>query len=245
MNAPAPPPQTLDWRIRADLEGRIRSGEWRPGHRIPTEHELMARYACSRMTVSKAITALVRAGLVERRKKAGSFVARPRTQTAVVKIPDIPALIRARGESYRFQLLTRRLRMLDPNDPGESQLESDRKVLEVSGVHFAANAAFALEVRVLNLDAVPEAATVEFDVTPPGTWLLQHIPWTEARHRIVAINADAQIARSLEIKRGTACLLVERHTSQLGDWITFARLVFPGDRYDLTASFGPEADGGP
>jgi GntR family histidine utilization transcriptional repressor len=62
---------SLDARIRADLEGRIRSGDWPPGARIPTEHELTAQYGCARMTVHKAISALVAAGLIERRKKAG------------------------------------------------------------------------------------------------------------------------------------------------------------------------------
>ena len=56
---------------------RILSGEWPPGHRIPFEHELTARYRCSRMTVSKALGDLVAAGLIERRRRAGSFVRRP------------------------------------------------------------------------------------------------------------------------------------------------------------------------
>jgi len=30
-------------RIREDIEGRIHSGEWKPGTRIPTEQELAAR----------------------------------------------------------------------------------------------------------------------------------------------------------------------------------------------------------
>ena len=37
---------TFHHRIRADLEGKILSGEWPPGHRVPFEHELMAGYGC-------------------------------------------------------------------------------------------------------------------------------------------------------------------------------------------------------
>ena len=57
----------LHQRIRSDIEARIRSGEWTPGHRAPTEAELMAAYDCSRMTVNKAMIALVEAGLIVRR----------------------------------------------------------------------------------------------------------------------------------------------------------------------------------
>ncbi len=61
---------TLYKQIRLDIERRILTGEWPPGHRIPFEHELMARYRCSRMTVSKALSELAQADLIERRRKA-------------------------------------------------------------------------------------------------------------------------------------------------------------------------------
>ena len=57
-------------RIRNDLEARIMSGDWPPGHRVPFEHELMETYSCSRMTVNKVLSALADAGLVVRRRRA-------------------------------------------------------------------------------------------------------------------------------------------------------------------------------
>jgi len=199
----------------------------------------MADYGCARMTVSKAIGALVQTGLIERRKKAGSFVVQPRLQTAVLEIPDIPTLLASRGEAYRFQRLSRRERALDSDDFDEAAIDASGYVLEVSGVHFANAAPFAVEHRVLNLAAVPEAHELPFDKVPPGSWLLEHVPWTEARHQISAVNVDAATARRLNIARSQACLQVKRHTYRVGEWITFVRLVFPGDRYDLTAVFGP------
>ena len=239
MSESTPPFRTLDRRIRDDLESRIRSGDWKPGDRIPTEQELMAQYGCARMTVGKAVSGLVDAGLVERRKKAGSFVARPHVQTAVLEIPDLPALIEKRGQTYRFERLSWRLRSLILDDPGEAALGSDGEILAVSGVHHANDVPFALEHRVINLAAVPDAKGNAFEQEPPGSWLLHHVPWTEAHHKISAVNLDAKQARLLATPRATACLRVERHTYRSGDWITFVRLTFPGDRYDLTASFRP------
>ena len=46
-------------RIRRDIEARIMSGEWAPGTRIPYEHQLMASYGCSRMTVNRALRTLM------------------------------------------------------------------------------------------------------------------------------------------------------------------------------------------
>lgn len=230
---------SLDARIRADIEGKIRSGEWPPGARIPTEHELKAHYGCARMTVHTAITTLVAAGLIERRKKAGSFVASPHVQTAVFEIPDIAAVIAARGESYSFTLLGR------TRAPASSLAAGDHpgfaltgEVLVVDGLHVAQGRPFCLEHRVINLKAAPAADGVDFSTTSPGSWLLGHIPWTQARHRIAACAAG-HAAAQLEIGRAAACLQVERWTWRLGEPVTFVRQLFPGDRYDLIAEFAP------
>ena len=98
---------SLHRRILEDVEGRIMSGEWPPGHRIPFEHELTAQYGCSRMTVNKALTELVKRGLIERRRKSGSFVTRPHAQSAVLEIHDIEAEVRSLGLPYRYQRLAR------------------------------------------------------------------------------------------------------------------------------------------
>lgn len=62
-------------KIRADIYQAIASGTWAPGARIPFEHELMAAYGCSRMTVTKALAPLAKGGLIVRRRRAGTFVA--------------------------------------------------------------------------------------------------------------------------------------------------------------------------
>src|SRR5207244_10847018 len=105
-----PCPYTTLFRSRADIEKRILTGEWPPGHRIPFEHELVARYGCSRMTVNKALSELAQADLIERRRRAGSFVRRPQHQSAVLKIADIRAEITALGRAYGYELLHRKLR---------------------------------------------------------------------------------------------------------------------------------------
>ena len=78
----------LHQRIRDDIEARIMSGEWPPGHRIPFEHELMAEYGCSRMTVNKVLSTPAANVLIARRRRAGTVVAVPRAERAVLDIQD-------------------------------------------------------------------------------------------------------------------------------------------------------------
>jgi len=226
-------------RIRSDIEGRIMSGEWPPGHRLPFEHELMDTYACARMTVNKVLSGLAAAGLVERRRRAGSFVSRPKVHSAVLQIPDLKAEVESRGEQYGYRLLERQKRGATRQDKARLDVDLRAPVLALRCRHDAAKQPFALEDRLMNLKAVPEAARQDFTIVPPSTWLVDHVPWTEAEHRISACNADKSLAGDLNIDEGAACLVIERRTWRNGDPITAVRLVHPGPLYDLTARFTP------
>jgi GntR family histidine utilization transcriptional repressor len=230
---------TLHDRIRANIERRILSGAWRPGHRIPFEHELMAQYDCARMTVSKAIASLVEAGLIVRRRKVGSFVAQPRVHSVVLDIPDIQADIAARGDFYALRLLSCKRRRAN-HKLSEEKMLGCKELLALRCLHLASARPFALEDRLINLDAVPEAADVDFATIAPGTWLLEHVPWTEAEHRITAMNAAAGVASLLGLAPKTACLALERRTWRGREHITHVRQIFPGADYDLIAKFGPQ-----
>jgi GntR family histidine utilization transcriptional repressor len=232
-------PATLHERIRAEIEDRILTGAWKPGHRIPYEHELTAQFGCARMTVSKAIAGLVDAGLIVRRRRVGSFVAQPRIHSAVLAIPDIQGEVTARGAAYGLKLLSRRRRKPMRSEPDELKLAGGGDLLAVRCLHLADGQPFALEDRQISLVAVPEAEDADFSITAPGIWLLSHVPWTEAEHRIAAINADAETAELLAIADGTACLSLERRTWRGDRHITHVSQVFPGETYDLIARFTP------
>ncbi|WP_428629957.1 UTRA domain-containing protein [Sphingopyxis sp.] len=214
-------------RIREDIEGRIHSGEWKPGTRIPIEQDLALHYGCARATVSKALGELVAAGLVERRRKAGSFVAHPPVHSAVMTVPDLAELIAARGEAYRWEARTIVRR----------QNTNDADTLQIDGIHFAADEPFALERRTIELAEVPAAADADFNVEAPGTWLLAHIPWTSARHVVRAVGATRTEATALATSSGAACLQLERDTWRGDRPVTHVRQLFRGDRFDLVAEF--------
>lgn len=228
-------------RIRSDIEGRIMSGEWPPGHRLPYEHELVDTYSCARMTVNKVLSGLAAAGLVERRRRAGSFVSRPKVHSAVLQIPDLKAEVESRGERYDYMLLQQRKRPATSDDRARLDLKSSTPVLALRCRHDAAKQPFALEDRILNLNAVPEAARQDFSIVPPSAWLVDHVPWTEAEHRISAGNADKALAAALNIDEGAACLIIERRTWRSGEPITAVRVIHPGLLYDLTARFTPSS----
>ncbi len=64
-------------RIYKELRQGITSGRYKEGERLPTEAQLVKRYATSRPTVARALLDLQRDGLVNRRAGSGTYVTRP------------------------------------------------------------------------------------------------------------------------------------------------------------------------
>lgn len=233
----------LHEKIRADFESRILAGTLAPGDRLPTEQELMQAHGCSRMTVNKALSALQSAGLVERRKKAGSFVARPRVHSMVLDIPDLAAQIAERGQRHSYLLVGREIRAARPELGQEVALANGAALLELDGIHYADGTPLAVEHRLIAVHAVPAILEVDLAMVSPGSWLLQHVPWTEAENRISAVGATREEAAHLAIAPGAPCLCIERHTWRGGDPITYVRQVFLAIAYDMVARFGPAGGG--
>lgn len=238
------PAMSLHQRILTDIQQLILSGRWPPGHKIPVEHELMKQYDCSRMTVSKVLTQLANARMIERRRKSGSFVSRPHSQSAVLTIPDIKTEVAALGAPYSFEILHKARRRSASEERERLGVERSVPVLEIECRHLAGERPFCFEQRLINLEAVPEAAKESFTDIAPGAWLLQRVPWTLAEHRIRATAADAHSAKVLGIGKGAAVLSIERTTrSAQSTAITLVRLVYPGDQHELVATFSPERAG--
>jgi GntR family transcriptional regulator, histidine utilization repressor len=230
---------SLHQRILADIQSLILSGEWEPGRKIPVEYELMKQYQCSRMTVSKVLTQLANARMIERRRKRGSFVSRPHSQSAVLTIPDIKTEVAALGLSYSFEVVRRMRRRITMDERSVLGVKRTIPVLEIVCCHRADARPFCFERRLINLDVVPEAGKEDFKDMAPGTWLLQRVPWMLAEHRIRAAEADSETAAALGIRRNAAVLTIERTTRSAQSTITFVKLAYPGDLHELVAIFSP------
>jgi GntR family transcriptional regulator len=61
-------------RLTSVLRGRIESGEWPEGHRIPSIEELCDEYAVARNTVRQALQLLKTDGLIDGGRGVGTFV---------------------------------------------------------------------------------------------------------------------------------------------------------------------------
>lgn len=67
-------PVPLYHQLAERLFAEIRGGRYRPGSKLPSEHELAETYGLGRPTVRQATAALIQRGLLERRRGSGTYV---------------------------------------------------------------------------------------------------------------------------------------------------------------------------
>jgi GntR family transcriptional regulator len=79
---PRPDARPLYQQVEAILLARIVGGDWPPGHNLPSEPDLAAELGVSQGTVRKALAALERRHLIERRQGRGTTVSRHTGDTA-------------------------------------------------------------------------------------------------------------------------------------------------------------------
>lgn len=75
-------------RIAATIRDRINSGQWPPGQRVPSQHDLAVEFDVARATVQSALRLLAASGLIATRQGAGTFVA----ETPPPGDDDLPAV---------------------------------------------------------------------------------------------------------------------------------------------------------
>lgn len=104
----APP---LYRKIAAELRHRIKSGDLRPGDKLPTERRLAELYTTSRDTVRTATAALVNEGLVVRVPgRAGGMVVRERLRlTFHASYAERPGAPRSESDAWHDDVLAQGL----------------------------------------------------------------------------------------------------------------------------------------
>lgn len=103
LNADSPVP--LYHQLAELLGARIRSGDFRVGARIPSEHALARRYGVGRPTVRQATDLLVRRKLIERRRGSGTFVLERAPEVDLFSLAGTLRAFRESGVEMESQIL--------------------------------------------------------------------------------------------------------------------------------------------
>ncbi|MEL7296982.1 MAG: GntR family transcriptional regulator [Pseudomonadota bacterium] len=216
--------------IRAELLDRIRNNVWPPGFTVPREEDLADEFGVARGTVRRALASLVAAGLLERRKRAGTRVVEPTSHQSTLKIPIIRHEIETQGRDYGY----RRLSAAEGADVrDEHELFSGAALRHVVCLHLGDGKPYQLENRLINVDLVPEALDEAFTEISPNEWLLAQAPYSSVRTTMRAAAAGADVATLLSLPEGAPVFVIERITRLDGIPVTHVVMTYPGSQFEL------------
>ena len=232
--APASEPSlALYEQVKEHITRRIQSGEWPAGHRLPSEHELVAQFGISRMTANRALRELVDQGRIVRVAGVGSFVAEEKPQSTLLNISNIASEIRGRGHDYGFRLLVSERMPASPDVAAWMDVRMGESLFHCVCLHLEDGVPVQLEDRYVNPRIVPAFLEQDFSVSTPSEYLVRNVPFDQIEHLVDAVLPTPEQAERLAMDRADPCLLLTRRTWIRGQTVTLVRCLHPAARYRL------------
>lgn len=197
-------------RLRDVLLREITGSQLPPGTKLPTEGQLSERFGVSRATVRDAVSALVEAGYVVRRRGSGSYVTeRRRMPHGLDSTLSYLAMIESAGCRAGMHVVEAALEPCSEDD-GALQLGPDDTVLAVERVRTADDRPV-----IYSRDRIP-AQLLRTDLNlhelDPSLFALLKSCGYEADHATATLRAVASnghVAKMLGIRRGKPLLYIE------------------------------------
>jgi GntR family transcriptional regulator len=216
------------------LEGRIRSGDWKPGDMIPPESELILQFGVSRITVRKVLDMLVTEGLLVRERGRGSFVAAPKLEHGMSRIVSFTDDMRQRGFSPGTRIIFMGL-VPAPRAIAEAlSVPEGEELARIDRLRLADGEPLCVEESFLIHRLLP--GILEHDLVGDSLREIKQreygIRWSRARQTIQAVPASPEIAKLLAIRNGAPLLYFERVTcSQDNVAVEYLKIHYRADRY--------------
>lgn len=221
-------------QLQKRIAEAISTGRLAPGDSLPPERDVATLTGLSRVTVRKAVQALVASGELLQRRGSGTFVAAKvqRLEQALSLLTSFTEDMARRGRSVESVWLSRALHAPAPEEVMALGLGADDQVARLERVRCSDGVPLAIERASLSSTFLPDPDAVGGSLYA----LLESrgLRPVRAVQRISATNLGPKDAALLRVAEGSAGLRIER-ISHLpsGRVIEFTRSVYRGDAYDF------------
>ncbi len=226
-------PGPLYQRLHRALRDAIADRRLQTDEALPAERDIAIGLGISRITVRKAIDALVEEGLVTRRHGAGTFVA-ARIEKSFSMLSSFSEDMVSRGRVPHSVWLSRGTGTVTPEESMSLGLSPGTQVYRFNRIRFADDAPMALEVSTVPAVCLPSADVVD-------TSLYEALEATgnrpaRALQRLRAVLFTAEQAALLTLEAGAPGLLIERRGFRAdGTTVEITHSYYRGDSYDFVA----------
>ena len=194
--------------VAAALRDRLAAGDYPPGQLLPSEAELAAEHAVSRVTARKALGQLKGEGLIDSRQGFGWYAIAAPLRQSLSQLTTIEAQVAAAGRVPRRRILSF---AFGPAPPRAEQVLGVATVLEFSRLNLVDDRPFA-RVTVW----VPDALAADLSrraVEHQPLYELLGVALGGATQAITAVGVSPDDAALLELPVGSPLLRCERITT--------------------------------
>jgi len=240
----SPRSRPLYSQIRELLIGRMMSGDWRPGHMLPSEFKIAEEYGVSQGTVRKAIEDMEAERLVVRRQGKGTFVVArslPATHFNFFRImPD--SAEKPMALPNRIVLLTKDV--ATPEEIKTLDLKPDAAIFRLHRVRLFKNAPIMIEQIALPETHFPNFEEIYRNDPQPHVYVIFErkfgIVVTTAQEELRAVAATPEEAELLELSPGAPLLRVDRVGFGIGNQpLEMRTLICNTANFHYRAVIGP------
>lgn len=228
-------PTPLYLQLQQSIEDAIHSGSLKTDDALPGERDLAKQLGISRVTVRKAITGLVKKGVLVQRWGSGTFIApQMRFEQPLSRLSSFTDEMSARGMQSSAVLLSRSTGQASPDELMALGLSPGDTVSRVNRLRLADNIPMAIEYSVLPTRVLPDPALVQQSLYT-ALHELGHTP-SRALQRLRAVLLTDEQASLLRVPPQTPALYIERRSfTAAGETVEFTSSYYRGDAYDFVA----------
>jgi GntR family transcriptional regulator len=227
-NSPVP----LHAQVEEVLFKSIVDGILPSGIRLPSEDQLIERFAVSRTTIRTAIQSLIARGLISIRRGKGTYVTQPIIRQELTELTGFVEDMRGLGREPTALVLDRRLVAASETVARQLAIQRGAPVARIQRVRLADGIAMSFDETYLPQGLGEKIMAEDLENQPIFSLLEQKFatPLIEAEYRLAAVASHGTVARALGIDAGRPIFLIERTSYSSGHQpVDYERLYYRGD----------------
>ena len=223
----------LPLQVFEALRGRIASGDFPAGTRLPSETDLARSFSVSRVTVREALRLLQSEGLVVARHGLGHYVlGRPLIREPITELRSVTDLLDSLGEPASTDVLS-----VEHGEAGELGLVLDlareEPVLRIERLRRSGGEAVVYSVDVLPAQIL-DGIEMDFSGSLIGALAEQGVELHQAQATIRASVLPRRVARRAGVPAASPWLLLEQvHYDAARSPVLWSRDYHRGDRFEF------------
>lgn len=200
---------TLYDQIKDDLLSKIKDGTYPEGQAIPSELELAEIYGVSRPTIRQALQILVSDGYLEKRRRRGTVVTKPKvSQSFTMSISSFEDAMRLAGRLPKTKVLVFKRERANAEVEKRLELTRGQDVFKLVRLRYADDLPNVFVESYIPCALYPGLDS--FDFNESSLYAAMDAcgnPVMTARRRLEVIKADGAAAALLDVEAGDPLLL--------------------------------------